>query len=70
MPDAVEVGLTSLVRKQFVRPERSDLPATEALAFRHLLIRDAAYDAIPKATRGGAARAVRGLARRRGWNYR
>ena len=41
----------SLVRKQFVRPERSDLPTTEALAFRHLLIRDAAYDAIPKATR-------------------
>ena len=44
-------GLTALVRKQFVRPERSDLPETEALAFRHLLIRDAAYDAIPKATR-------------------
>ena len=44
-------GLTALVRKQFVRPERSDLPATEALAFRHLLIRDAAYDAIPKAIR-------------------
>ena len=34
-----------------MRPERSDLPATEALAFRHLLLRDAAYDAIPKATR-------------------
>ncbi len=49
--DEVDAGITSLVRKQFVRPERSDLPATEALAFRHLLIRDAAYDAIPKATR-------------------
>ena len=49
--DEVDAGITSLVRKQFVRPERSDVPATEALAFRHLLIRDAAYDAIPKATR-------------------
>ncbi len=49
--DEVGSGITALVRKQFVRPERSDLPATEALAFRHLLIRDAAYDAIPKATR-------------------
>ena len=47
----VEVALAALVRKQFVRPERSDLPATEALVFRHLLICDAAYDAIPKRTR-------------------
>ena len=50
-PDGVGSGITSLVRKQFVRPERSDLPETEALAFRHLLLRDAAYDAISKATR-------------------
>jgi tetratricopeptide (TPR) repeat protein len=47
----VGVGLASLVRKQFVRPERSDLAATEALGFRHLLIRDTAYGSIPKATR-------------------
>ena len=50
-PDAVGSGITSLVRKQFVRPERSDIPETEALAFRHLLMRDAAYDGISKATR-------------------
>ena len=50
-PDGVGAGISALVRKQFIRPERSDLPETEALAFRHLLIRDAAYDAIPKATR-------------------
>jgi tetratricopeptide (TPR) repeat protein len=49
--EAVEVGLAALVRKQFVRPERSDLPATDALGFRHLLIRDAAYGSIPKADR-------------------
>ena len=48
--DAVD-GIAALVRKQFVRPERSDLAATDALGFRHLLIRDAAYDSIPKATR-------------------
>jgi class 3 adenylate cyclase/tetratricopeptide (TPR) repeat protein len=49
----VDVGahLSSLLRKQFVRPERSDLSGLEALAFRHLLIRDAAYDGLTKATR-------------------
>ena len=49
--DEVDSGITALVRKQFVHLERSDIAATEALAFRHLLIRDAAYDAIPKTTR-------------------
>jgi class 3 adenylate cyclase/tetratricopeptide (TPR) repeat protein len=49
--DAVDAGLASLARKQFVRAERSDMPATHALGFRHLLIRDAAYGSIPKATR-------------------
>ncbi len=51
-PHAIDAGLTALVRKQFVRPERSDLSATDALGFRHLLIRDAAYGSIAKATRG------------------
>jgi tetratricopeptide (TPR) repeat protein len=50
-PDAVGPGIASLVRKQFVRPERSDVPGTEALAFRHLLMRDAAYAGVAKATR-------------------
>jgi len=43
--------VNSLVRKQFVRPERSDLIGAEALAFRHLLIRDAAYDGLTKTSR-------------------
>ena len=43
--------LASLVRKQFVRPERSDVPGMEAMAFRHLMIRDAAYEGMPKALR-------------------
>jgi predicted ATPase len=49
--DGALSAMASLVRRQFVRAERSDLPGVEALAFRHLLIRDAAYDQIPKALR-------------------
>jgi class 3 adenylate cyclase/tetratricopeptide (TPR) repeat protein len=43
--------LLSLVRKELVRPSVATLPGDEAFRFRHLLIRDAAYDALPKATR-------------------
>ena len=43
--------LGALVRRQFIRQERSDLAETDAMAFRHLLIRDAAYDAVPKSAR-------------------
>ena len=43
--------LTSLVRKELVRPDRAQLPGEDAFRFRHLLIRDAAYDALPKAVR-------------------
>jgi class 3 adenylate cyclase len=43
--------LTALVRRDLVRPDRSQLPREDAYRFRHLLIRDTAYDALPKATR-------------------
>ncbi len=43
--------LTALVRKEFVRPDRPALAGEDAFRFRHLLLRDAAYDAIPKAER-------------------
>jgi class 3 adenylate cyclase len=43
--------LGALVRKDFVRPDRSHLPGDDGFRFRHLLIRDAAYDALPKAAR-------------------
>ena len=43
-----EADLGALVRKQFVRPERSDMVDVEAFAFRHLLIRDAAYEGVTK----------------------
>ena len=45
--------LTSLVRKELIRPDRAQLPGEDAYRFRHLLIRDAAYEALPKATRAG-----------------
>ena len=48
---SVEQRLTALVRKELVRPDRPQLAGDDAYRFRHLLIRDAAYDALPKATR-------------------
>ncbi|MCA1679729.1 MAG: hypothetical protein LC777_12665 [Actinobacteria bacterium] len=43
--------LASLVRKALLRPDTPQHPGDDAFRFRHLLIRDAAYDALPKATR-------------------
>ncbi len=45
-------ALESLVRKDLIRPERSGA-AQHTYRFRHLLIRDSAYDGIPKETRAG-----------------
>ncbi len=52
-PEDTQVGarLTALVRKELVRPDKAQLPGEEAYRFRHLLLRDSAYDALPKATR-------------------
>ena len=44
----VAEALMSMVRKELIRPERSTLPGEDALKFRHMLIRDAAYDRLPK----------------------
>ncbi|MDP8932164.1 MAG: AAA family ATPase [Actinomycetota bacterium] len=43
--------LQSLVRKELIQPERSQFREEDAYRFTHILIRDAAYDAIPKALR-------------------
>ena len=48
---ALARDLLALVRKDLIRPDRSLLSAGDAYRFRHLLIRDAAYDALPKAER-------------------
>ncbi len=57
-PEETEVTprLAALVRRDLVRPDRPMLPREDAYRFRHLLIRDAAYDALPKATRAGLHR--------------
>jgi class 3 adenylate cyclase/tetratricopeptide (TPR) repeat protein len=49
--EQVAPRLTALVRKELVRPDRPQIPGDDAFRFRHLLIRDAAYDALPKAIR-------------------
>ena len=43
--------LTALVRKELIRSDPALFPHEEAFRFRHLLSRDAAYEALPKATR-------------------
>ena len=48
---APDTQLMTLVRKDLIRPDRPTLPGEDAYRFRHLLIRDAAYEALPKAVR-------------------
>jgi tetratricopeptide (TPR) repeat protein len=52
-PDEEQVSqrLLELVRKELVRPDQPQIPGQDAYRFRHLLIRDAAYDALPKTVR-------------------
>jgi tetratricopeptide (TPR) repeat protein len=47
----VAAHLLGLVRKELVRPNASAIAGNDAFRFRHLLIRDAAYDALPKSLR-------------------
>jgi class 3 adenylate cyclase len=49
--DEVEQNLVGLVRKELIRPDQPTFPDDDAFRFRHLLIRDAAYEALPKETR-------------------
>jgi class 3 adenylate cyclase/DNA-binding winged helix-turn-helix (wHTH) protein len=46
-PD-VERGLTALVRRDLIRPDRSTFVDDDTFRFRHMLIRDAAYRSLPK----------------------
>jgi|tagenome__1003787_1003787.scaffolds.fasta_scaffold20980020_4 class 3 adenylate cyclase len=48
---AVATRLTWLVRKELVRPDKPLFVGDDAFRFRHLLIRDAAYNALAKSTR-------------------
>jgi tetratricopeptide (TPR) repeat protein len=47
----VGTHLLALVRKEFVRPDRAQLPGDDGYRFSHVLIRDAAYEAMAKELR-------------------
>ena len=53
VPDQGDVDgrLLGLVRKELLRPDRAQITGDNAFRFRHILIRDAAYDGLPKAVR-------------------
>ncbi len=55
LPEQARAGvgahLMTLVRKDFIRPDRSQLPCDDGFRFGHILIRDAAYDSLPKRLR-------------------
>jgi len=53
VPEETQVTprLAALVRKELIRPHRPQLAGEDGFRFRHLLIRDAAYEALPKAVR-------------------
>jgi tetratricopeptide (TPR) repeat protein len=48
---SVSRDLQALVPKELIRPDRSLVPGEEGYRFRHILIRDAAYNAIAKEVR-------------------
>jgi class 3 adenylate cyclase/tetratricopeptide (TPR) repeat protein len=62
----VEPQLTGLVRKELIHPTRATLAGDHAFRFRHLLIRDAAYDALPKETRANLHERFAGWLERNG----
>ena len=43
--------LAALVRRELIRPETAQFAREDGFRFRHLLIRDAAYEALPKSSR-------------------
>jgi tetratricopeptide (TPR) repeat protein len=52
-PERTDVGahLLTLVRKELIRPDRAVVPGDDGFRFGHALIRDAAYEEIPKRQR-------------------
>ena len=48
---SVDAALASLVDRELIRPDRSELPDETGYRFTHILVRDAAYDLLPKRRR-------------------
>ena len=53
VPDELQLSprLAALARRELIRSERPQLTGEDGFRFRHLLVRDAAYSALPKTTR-------------------
>jgi class 3 adenylate cyclase len=49
--ELLAAGLLALVRKDLVRPDRSEFPGDDGFRFAHILVRDAAYASLPKLRR-------------------
>ncbi len=58
--------LAALVHRELIRPEKAQFAAEDAFRFHHLLIRDAAYEALPKATRADLHERFAGWLEQRG----
>ncbi len=69
----VRPRLLALARKELIRPDRAEFAGEDAFRFRHMLIRDAAYQAMPKEQRAelheGFARWLTGAAGERVAEY-
>ena len=62
----VEERLSRLLEREFLEPGRPGFVGERAYRFHHQLLRDVAYESLPKAAAFGAARALRRLARSEG----
>jgi tetratricopeptide (TPR) repeat protein len=61
----IATRLVSLVQKQLIRADRSDSPGEDAFRFAHALIREAAYQGLPKQRRAEMHEGVAGWLERR-----
>jgi class 3 adenylate cyclase/tetratricopeptide (TPR) repeat protein len=48
---SVDAALSALVDRELIHPDRSELPGETGYRFTHILVRDAAYDLLPKRRR-------------------
>jgi class 3 adenylate cyclase/tetratricopeptide (TPR) repeat protein len=51
MSDRVGAHLQALLRRELIRPERRGFAGEDAFRFSHILVREAAYESVPKRTR-------------------
>ena len=63
---SVDAALAALVDRELIRPDRSEHSGETGYRFTHILVRDAAYDLLPKRRRADLHVALRRLAPRAG----